>query len=241
MNKELKLPGVQLRPWGQLRPRTKAFLYPVIENITVPSIGHAFGQIPGFLLPGSPALYVVLDFLIDQSQSTGGGAALSDPIQFDLTQGSGFKYIISAAGGKRFHVELPPEVNNIGLALDLGHINIGTPSVPWDYGSPATIIFEGLIGPLPIITYNQFLISQQSNLAFQFIIEGEVTSTFEFEKLVLYSYFLRTFDPGTKSYEPFSSSVPLGTKDIWPKHETSLLFWYRTQNNVDPGRFVTIV
>ena len=57
------------------------------EDIFVCCIGHAFGEVPPTMLPpGAQPIYFVTDFLIDQSQSTGGGSFLADPIQFDLTQ-----------------------------------------------------------------------------------------------------------------------------------------------------------
>jgi hypothetical protein len=69
----------------------------VAENIVVTSIGHAFGPIPP-AAPG-PKRYFVQDFLLDQSQSTGGGAAMQDPVQFDLSAAYGYRFSITAPPG----------------------------------------------------------------------------------------------------------------------------------------------
>lgn len=59
--------------WGKRFPIP--FLPPILtENITVCSVGHGFGQVT--MPPGESQqpIYFVQDFLLDQSQSTGGGS-----------------------------------------------------------------------------------------------------------------------------------------------------------------------
>ncbi len=210
------------------------------EDIFVCCIGHAFGEVPPTMLPpGAQPIYFVTDFLIDQSQSTNGGSVLADPIQFDLTQSTGYMYQILAACGKRFHVKLPVNVSGTNFSAYLGRQQVSPPS-----GVASTIIdqvsFQGLIGTPPTLTYNNFFISQTDNSHLFFEIEGEITSSLQFEGITLQSYFSRGVDPGAKWYNPLSYAVPLGTKDIYPKSETFVCFGYQTSNPVDPGPFVTL-
>ncbi len=223
--------------WNFIRP-----LRPILtEDIAVCSIGHAFGEsdFPG--LSGEEPTYYVSDFLIDQSQSTVGGSMMTDPIQFDLVATTAYRYRISAPFGKKIHVNIPKGVNNVYFSLDMGRNNIT--HAPADYfdASPALITFNGLVGPAPTITYNEFFITHQSNRAIEFVIQGEAGASFAFDRLTIVGrYAHRTFDPGAKWYEPLSYSVPFGTQSIWPKSETHLHFSYSTTQNHDPGRFVTI-
>src|SRR5713101_2379191 len=86
------------KSWGN------AYQLPIVpiltEEINVCCVGHVFGKLP--VLPGQSGGHFVQDFLVDQSQSTGGGARMVDPVQFDLTQSPGYVFRIQASCGKRF-------------------------------------------------------------------------------------------------------------------------------------------
>lgn len=233
-------PAVLIRPainplWGKVLP-TLFFPAPTLsEDLYVCCIGHAFGQLPPFLRGG----YFVHDFLVDQSQSTGGGSFLSDPIQFDLTQSRGYMYRISSSCGKHVQINLPVSVTSAYFSAYLGR-QVTNPTGGFFDTMTAQVSFEGLIGTPPNITYNTFSITDGDNQALTFEIEGEVTSSLQFDGILLYGNFSRDFDPGAKWYNPLSYAVPFGTKDIYPKSETFVLFGYHTSDPVDPGPFVTL-
>lgn len=209
------------------------------EDIYVCCIGHAFGIVPNEGGPLREAVYFVQDFLVDQSQSTGCGSFLTDPIQFDLTQSRGYMYQIFGSCGKKVRVDLPSNVTSAYLGFELGR----KANSSGGYFSVTTsqVSYEGLIGAPPTITYNNFYITQADNSALLFEIEGELTSSFQFESIGLQADFTRAFDDGAKWYSPLSYAVPFGTKDIYPKSETFVLFGYQTSDPVDPGPFVTLV
>jgi hypothetical protein len=104
----------------------------------------------------------------------------------------------------------------------------------------AQVTFQGLIGAPPTLTYSSFFVTQADNSALLFEIEGEITSSLQFDGIVLRADFSRLFDPGAKWYDPLSYAVPFGTKDIYPKSETFVLFGCQTSDPVDPGPFVTL-
>ena len=58
---------------------------------------------------------------------------MADPIQFDLTQSSGYSFNILAACGKRFHVNLPSNVTNASFSAYLGRQEINPPSGIFTY------------------------------------------------------------------------------------------------------------
>src|SRR6516162_5565746 len=108
---------VQTR-WGNRIP-IPLLTEPILsEDIYVCCIGHAFGQAPTD--PGQPPAYFVNDFLVDQSQSTGCGSFMMDPIQFDLTKSKGYMYRVFGACGKKFPVNIPSGVSNAYFSAWLG-------------------------------------------------------------------------------------------------------------------------
>lgn len=223
------------RQWGNILPLPSG---PILsENLYICCLGHAFGQVPPTESEGEP-LYFVSDFLVDQSQSTGGGAFMVDPIQFDLTLSQGYVYQVMASCGKHIHVKLPPKVT-ASFAAFLGRVQIPPVSGFFD-ATGAQVSFQNLVGTLPTLTYSNFFLSHADNSALTFEIEGDITSSFQFDSLILRADFTRTIDPGAKWYAPLSYAVPIGTKDIYPASETFVLFSYQTKQSVDPGPFVII-
>jgi len=227
-------------PWTRRLPGPVPVAPILTESIYVCSIGHAFGQFPTELLPpGSEPVYFVSDFLVDQSQSTGGGAFLADPIQFDLTKTTGYMFSILAASGRNFHITVPNNVTGVYFSAYLGRQEINAPSEVF-MPMADQVNFQTLIGMAPMITYNNFSITQADNSAFIFEIEGQVSSSLQFAGINLRANFSRAVDPGAKWYNPLSYAVPSGTKDIYPKSETFVSFGYQTSDSHDPGRFVTL-
>jgi hypothetical protein len=192
-------------------------------------------------IPQAQQSYFVHDFLVDQSQSTDGGSALVDPIQFSLDNNASYRYVLQAPAGKSFLVELPTSVSSFYFSAWLGRqITTGPSGGVFTSGS-AKITFAALSGMSPQISYNNFSITQSNNDAIIFEIEGTATSSFGFASLTIEGdYAQRALDPGPKSYDPLSYAVPLGTKSIYPKSETFVLFGYHTAQKTDPGRFVRI-
>ena len=105
------IPVMLSPPWNRRVPPGLTPQIAVLgEDITVASVGHAFVQVPASLLdPESKPTYLVTDFLVDQSQSTGGGGAQQDPVQMDLTQSPGYNFNVLAPAGKHFSVKLPAQ------------------------------------------------------------------------------------------------------------------------------------
>lgn len=210
------------------------------EDLYVCCIGHAFGQIPPETQPpGAKPVYFVTDFLVDQSQSTGGGAKMTDPIQFDLTRSSGYTFQLLAACGKLIQVNLPDNVTTANFSAYLGRQQINPPSGIFT-PLPDQVTFQGLIGAPPALTYNNFSITQADNSAIIFEIEGQVTSSLQFSGINFSAFFTRTVDAGAKWYSPLSYAVSIGTKNIYPKSETFVCFGYQSDEPRDPGPFVTL-
>lgn len=238
MSATLKARGVVNKRWGHITPLPLSG--PTLtENLSVYGLGHVFGEVP-LEDPSRPPMYFVSDFLVDQSQSTGGGAFMESPIQFDLTLSQGYAYQIAAPSGKRFHVNPPANVT-ASFSAWLGRQQIASSLSGFFDPMLAQVSFENLVGTSPTLTYSTFSLTHADNSALLFEVEGETTSSLKFDSLILSAKFTRAIDPGAKWYRPLSYAVPFGTKDIYPASETFVLFSYQTKNSVDPGPFVTIV
>jgi hypothetical protein len=210
----------------------------IIENLVVTSIGHAFGQIPP-VVPG-PKLYFVQDFLVDQSQSTGGGAMMQDPLQFDLSAAYGYRYNVTAPSGMKFQVKAPPGAEQLSFSAYLGRAWLNMGSGIFDASAGLTQ-FVLATGPNPVLTYNTFFITHGNNQALTFEVEAS-WQDFSFSAFATEQTFSpRTQDPGAKWYKPLSYALPLGITSAPPGSETFVLFQCVLTTPVDPGRFVTLV
>ena len=212
------------RPWG-----TKFILLPPLtEAITISTIGHAFGQTPD-------GDFYVHDFLIDQTQSTGGGSALVDPIQFDLTTGGSYRFHLTCQEGKNFIVN-PPAGRSIYFGADLGRVETSGPPPGLFTWMTAVVNFEQFVGQMGS-SYGMFGLTPQSNLAIDFEIGGSISSESTFTSIMLEGqYGGRSIDPGTKSYDPLASSLAWGQS----KPGAFFVFGYHTTATTDPGPFVSI-
>lgn len=210
----------------------------IVENIVVTSLGHAFGPVPTDG-PG-PKRYFVQDFLVDQSQSTGGGAVLQSPLQFDLSASYGYRYSVTAPSGMRFQVKAPAGAAALSFSAFLGRAWEDLMGGTLDQ-SPAVSQFAGVTGPAPVLAYNSFFISDGNNQALTFEVEG-TCQDFWFSAFVTEQSFPpRTQDPGAKWYRPLSYAVPFGVTSAPPGSETFLVFQSTLSEPVDPGPFVTLV
>jgi hypothetical protein len=68
-------------------------------------------------------------------------------------------------------------------------------------------------------------------------LEADVSTVFSFLGFTtIGTYPVRTFDPGTKSYKTYSTSLPFNLP--FPNSVPSLMFSYVTASSTDPGPFV---
>jgi hypothetical protein len=210
----------------------------ITETLLVTSIGHTFGSVPS-IEPG-PRQYFVQDFLVDQSQTTGGGAMMQNPLQFDLSVAYGYRYSVNAPAGFLFQVKAPPGAVQLSFGAYLGRawLNL-TPGV-FDQ-SAALTQFVGSSGPGPTLTYNSFFITHGTNQALDFEIEG-TWQDFTFSSFITeQSFSPRTEDPGAKWYQPLSYAVPFGVPSVPSGSETFVLFQATLTTPVDPGPIVKLV
>jgi hypothetical protein len=199
------------------------------EEITVSTIGHAFGELPPEFSPTQSPLYFVQDFLVDQSQSTGGGSALTDPLLLDLNNIRGYTYFLQAASDRRFQIDLPAGVSSVYFSAWLGRQVTSGLTGGVFLQTPGNVEFEDLAGTPPQITYNSFFMTQHRNEAILFEIEGSITANLGFDSITIQAlYDQGSFAPGENWYAPLSYAVPLGTESIYPKSETFVLFGYQT-------------
>lgn len=165
-----------------------------------------------------------------------------DPIQFDLNNSVGYKYILQTALGKKFKVDLPVGVANAYFFRIPGETVNHRAHRRVFAGMQANIEFGNVVGTSPQVTYNNFSITQNKNDAILCEIEGGPTSRVGFDSITIKGYYgYRSFAPTAQWYDPLSYGVPFGTKDIYPKSETFVLFGYHTSDGIDPGPFLSIV
>lgn len=210
----------------------------ITETLIVTSIGHTFGSIAP--IGHGPTYYFAQDFLVDQSQSTGGGALMQDPMQFDPSAAYGYRYRVNAPSGMWFQVKAPPDAMQVSFNACLGRAWLNLMSGLFDQFAAVTQ-FMGSSGPSPVLTSNSFFISHGNNQALNFEVEG-TCQDFSFASFVTEQSFApRTEDPGAKWYRPLSYAVPYGVKSPPDGSETFVLFQSVSTTPEDPGPFVTLV
>jgi hypothetical protein len=207
----------------------------IVENVTFTKVGHTFKEIPpdpGFPAPG----YLVQDFLIDQSHLSGCDGAMAATTQFDLTTATRFRFnVFPRDRAHRIHVR-PPAGAQASMAMFVGRKFVNATGDIADIYTPSTT-FQYLQGPPPTLTYNEFFIGHNRNHWAYFELEADVQHPFAFFMLRLVAdYAPRTFDPGLKTYEPFSFVAPANLPI--PDSVPCLMFSYVTKSATDPGPFV---
>lgn len=123
------------------------------------------------------------------------------------------------------------------LGLDTGREFINSASDVMDMYTPIAFL-QYLVGAVPAFTYDTFSIGCNTNHWVHFFIEGRAVSDFQFFGFVtIGTYPVRTFDPGAKTYQPYTSSVPFGLGSS-ASSNPYLVFSYLPEKPGDPGPFV---
>jgi hypothetical protein len=207
----------------------------ILETVFFSKVGHTFGPLPP-LFPPLPQKYIVQDFLLDQTGASGTDGKMAGTKTFDLTTATSYRFNVLPKGrSKRIKVAPPPGAQ-VFMGLDVGrrYVNAGS-----DYMDiyPPTSFFLSLQGAAPAFTYAQFRIGHNTNHWVQFFLEADVVSPFScFGFSTIGTYPVRTFDPGVKSYIPYSDALPFNLPG--PNAVPFLVFSYHTTSSTDPGPFV---
>jgi hypothetical protein len=204
----------------------------IVETVFYSKVGHTFGQV-AFV---QPARYIVQDFLLDQTGASGADGKMATTTQFDLTTTTSYRFnVFPKDRSKRIKV-VPPQSTQVFMGLDIGRKYVSATGDFMDIFPPNSF-FTNLQGAAPTFTYARFGIGHNTNHWVQFFIEADLFSAFSFLGFTtIGAYPTRTFDPGPKSYHPYSTSVPFNLPS-----QTSvpyLMFSYQTASPTDPGPFV---
>src|SRR5258708_28860374 len=123
----MKTTSMQIQNWVflgtlfTLQLSTSTFAAVEIGTVQSSTIGHAFLN-PNFLLPpGSPPRpSSVVDYLVDQDQSSGGGGVLPS-VSVNWDTNTQFVLTVSAPPGQKFHVHVPAsEAGGFGVGRGPG-------------------------------------------------------------------------------------------------------------------------
>jgi len=207
----------------------------IVETVYFSRIGHTFKK---FVPPFGPTMYAVQDFLLDQTGTSGADGKMSATKSFDLTTAVSYRFnVLPKDRTKRIRVKLPTS-GPAFFGLDVGRRFVNAVSDYLDqYQSNS--FFINLVGPTPIFTYNAFSIGHNTNHWIKFMLMADVFDPIVFSGFTTYGiYPPRSFDPGLKSYIPYSNSLPFNLPG--PNSVPYLMFSYATEDPVDPGPFVSI-
>jgi len=192
-------------------------------GVQTSTIGHAIFD-PN--LPGLPEFEPrsVVDFLVDQDHSSGGGGVLPT-VSVNWDTNTQFALTVSAPPGKRFLVRVPA-----GRAVGFGGF-LWWESTRGGFSPPGSVSvsFTGLEGTPPLFSESDSVLSDSHGF-FGFVdLEGTtVTNDFAFTSIRL----VGTIVPQVTGN---------GTEDYVPHLESSMQLFYQTLETNDPGRFVFIV
>jgi hypothetical protein len=205
----------------------------IVETVFFTRVGHTFTKIAQF---GGPTLYVIQDFLLDQTGASGTDGAMSPTKAFDLTTAVSCRFnVFPRDRAMRVKVMLPP-TGPMFFSLNVGRRFVNAVSDYADQYAPISF-FHDLFGPAPAFSYNAFFIGHNTNHWTQFTVMADVYSPIRFFGFTtIGTYPPRSFDPGTKSYVPYSTSVPAGLPSS--NGVPHLMFGYVTTEPGDPGPFV---
>jgi hypothetical protein len=88
-----------------------------------------------------------------------------------------------------------------------------------------------------VFSYNYFFIGRNTNHWIQLVVDLDTVSAMSFSRFTtIGTYPPRSFDPGLKSYVPYSTGLPFNLPG--PGSVPFLLFGYVTSRSSDPGPFV---
>ncbi len=204
---------------------------PLFDNTTVNSIGHYFGPAPSF--PGDPnPSNIVINFLINQTQETGGGGVLPT-VQRNLDNFTAVYHRIQAPDGQSFNVDFPDDATATTLSAYMVW-STGNPDSGGSLGFGQT--YENFSGSVP--TSDNYSAVGDGNQFFTLTPDIQGVSDLEFSAVTFATgYEPRALGLGPLTYLPTGFGQPLGTS----RPDAYFLFSYRTTATTDPGRFVTFV
>lgn len=212
----------QFSPPSATNPPTTVNSMVNLGTAVATSIGHEFF---GFIVPGYPRSGParVSDFLVDQSQDSGGGALLPS-VQVNFDTNDQFELTIAAPPGEQFAVQVPPG-QAVSLIGDMEWYNAYSGSS--DDGT-TTVSFAGLSGTAPDLgPLTAVLSPQHSFFGYNNLESNPFTNDFSFTSMTL---------TGTVP----ALNLGLGLLAYTPDSGSSLAFSYATTATNDPGPFVTL-
>jgi hypothetical protein len=205
----------QLPPPSASSPPTNANSTVNLGTVVASLIGHEF-------LP-SPIPATVFDFLVDQTQITGGGAVLPS-VQVNFDTNNQFVLTIAAPPGKQFAVHVPSG-QAVSLVGDLRWYDSYSGS---SGDGMTTVSFAGLSGTAPDLgQLTAVLSAQHSFFGYNDLSSNPFTNDFSFASMTL---------TGTVP----SLNLGLGLLAYTPETESHLGFSYVTAATNDPGPFVSL-
>lgn len=208
----------------------------IVDNVFFSSVGHTFGPKPS-PDPGMPQQYVVQDFLLDQTGVSGADGKMSTLKYFDLTTTTTYRFnVYPRDRAKRIRV-VPPGSVRAYFGLNVGRKFVNAVSDVED-AYLANSFFASFAGNAPTFNYNTFFIGRNTNHWVQFVVSAEVGAFEFFGFTTIGAYPPRSFDPGTKSYQPYSTGLPFNLPGA--NSVPFLVFSYVTDKATDPGPFVFI-
>jgi hypothetical protein len=196
-----------------------------VGHVEVPALGHSFldpnrpRPLPGLQLPRS-----VIDHLVDQEQSSGGGGVLSS-LSVNWDTNTQFALTVSAPPGHKFLVRVPA-----GREAGFGGF-LWWESTRGGFSGPgsAQVSFEGLEGTPPDFSDSTPVLSDSHGFfGFVDVDSGKFAGDLAFTSMTLTATIQPQFTGG-------------GTEQYTPHHGSSLQIFYTTPETNDPGPFVSIV
>ncbi len=230
-NTNMKTTSMQIQKWVflgtlfTLQLSSSTFAAVEIGTVQASTIGHAFLN-PNLLLPpGSPPRpSSVVDYLVDQDQSSGGGGVLPS-VSVNWDTNTQFVLTVSAPAGQKFQVHVP-----VGRAVGFGGF-LWWESTRGGFSPPGSVAvrFGGLEGTPPVFSGSESVLSDSHGF-FGFLDLGgtTVTSDFAFTSITLTGTVVPQFTGN-------------GTENYIAHHESSMQLFYTTPETNDPGRFVSLV
>ena len=225
-------------------PMKKVFQNPLllppaykIEFIKLRRVGHTFTQLP-HLNPNLPKRYIVQDFILDQTGTSGGLCKMVDLISLNFNDYNGYRFSIIPKGYNGIKVA-PPLNTTAYFGVGLGREQVDFNVSDFYDAIPTSVSFSMLNGAAPILNYNEGSITHATNSSLKFDIEGAFTNTFTFYQLDIKAFYgTRNLLPGTAQYKPHFPAIPFGLHG--PRPISYVLFSYTTYDPIDPGPFVSL-
>lgn len=209
----------QLPPPSASSPPTNANSIVNLGTVVASSLGHEFFSL--WFMPGMPL--TVFDFLVDQTQTTGGGAVLPS-VQVNFDTNNQFELTIAAPPGEQFAVQVPPG-QSVSLVGDLRWDAFGGGS---SGDGTTTVSFAGLSGIAPDLGSLTAVLAPQHNFfGYNNLVSTPLTNDFAFTSMTL---------TGTVP----SLDLGLGSLAYTPEAGSRLGFSYATTATNDPGPFVSL-